>query len=453
MITSHQLPLTDLAQAADCQDPRHRRVSVPMRNSSEEGRVCRGAGSPRALGTGLWGTAAIVAVCMAGSACQPDTRMSMEQFLAMQQQQQETGAPGFPSVEGLTTQPTSMPASQPALEPWATGPYRVGPGDVLTIAISGLDKLGLPASCTPRVTEKGEVILPSVGAVPVDGMTLDEVEAAILAKYSPQYIKDTQVSAQIIEYKPISVMVFGDIFRSSLGGDQQSIELRRNKASVLQAMLVAGGPIDFGGRVTLIPARYPDQTVTFELGRREDLVRAARIGSIQDDDILIVDGRPNNVVYVQGLVNSPGPIPMARSATLSVLQAIGAAGGTLLAFEPREATLMRRKPDGELTRVKVDLDRIKLGKTPDIALAAGDVLIVPHNVATRVEEYIARAFTLRIGTGVETTYNPWTEYYMKRSNEISGNGNGGFFSSFYSQLTNQLGQLGVVTQPQAPTGP
>jgi len=317
----------------------------------------------------------------------------------------------------------------------------------LTIHISGMEKLGLPATYTPRVRDNGEVILPSVGGVFVDGLTLDELEDAIRAAYTPKYIRDTQITAQVTEYKMIGIVVLGDLFRSSVGR-YEAIELRRDRASVLYAIMAAGSPRDFGGRVTLIPARAPDQPVVFDMNVSEDQARAARVGSVKDADLLIVDARPNDAVYVQGLVNHPGPVPLMRGATLSVLQALGAAGGTMLAFEPHEATLIRRKDNGDLWRVKVDLDRIKLGEDPDLALAAGDVLIVPHNAATRVEEFIARSFMLRIGTGIETTYNPWTEYYLRRDAELNDTGEG-FFDSLTSQLTNQLGNL-VTPTPAAP---
>lgn len=388
--------------------------------------------------------AAVVLFGVGTSGCQPDTRMSVDEFLAIQRMQ---GMPPATS-QPVGSQPAAVAASRPALAPWDPGPYRVGPGDVLTISISGMEKLGLPSTYTPRVRDNGEVILPSVGGVFVDGLTLDELEDAIRAAYMPKYVTDTQVIAKVAEYKMIGVVVLGDLFRSAVGR-YQAIELRKDRASVLHALMAAGSPRDFGGRVTLVPARAPDQLVVFDLNELEDQARAARIGSIREADVLIVDARENDAVYVQGLVNRPGPILLTRGATLSVLQAIGAAGGTLLAFEPHEATLMRRQESGELFRVKVDLDRIKLGQDPDLALAAGDVLILPHNAATRVEEFIARSFTLRIGTGVETTYNPWTEYYLRRDAELNNNGDG-FFDSLTSQLTNQLGNLVTPTPAAAP---
>ena len=355
--------------------------------------------------------------------CQQDTRMSLQQF--------------------IETEPVPLVASsQPAgvtIAPWAPGPYRVGPEDVLSIKIAGLEPTGATAEAVPtyRVTEKGELNLPSVGGIVVNGMTLDQVETTIQAAYSPKYIKETQVTAQVVSYKLINVIVVGDTFRFSTSGSQ-IVELRRDRSSVIQAILASGGASEFGGRVTHIPAKAPGQVTIYEMNNQEHLARAARIGSVEEGDLLIVDSRANDSIYVYGLVNSPGAIPVGRAAVLSVMQAIGAAGGTRHEFEPREATLMRRRSDGSLARVKINLDRVKQGIDPDLALAAGDVLVLPHNTATRIEEYIARYFQPRIGVGIDTTYNPWTLYYLQKNAEMTDQG---IFDSIAGQIPGVLPNL------------
>jgi len=364
-------------------------------------------------------TPALLIICVQAG-CRSDTRMSLQQF--------------------LETEPVPLVASsQPAgvtIEPWAPGPYRVGPGDVLSISIKGLEPTGPTTEAGPtyRVTEKGEVLLPSVGPVAVNGMTLDEIESAVQAVYSPKYIKETQVTAQVASYRLINVIVVGDTFRFSTSGSQ-IVELRRDRTSVLQALLASGGASEFGGRITHVPAKAPSQVTVYEMNNQEHLARAARVGTVDEGDLLIVDSRANEAIYVYGLVNSPGAIPVGRAAMLSIMQAIGAAGGTRHEFEPREATLMRRRPDGSLARVKIDLDRIKQGIDPDLALAAGDVLVLPHNAATRIEEYIARYMQPRLGWGIDTTYNPWTLYYLQKNAEYTDEG---LFESIAGQIPGVL---------------
>ncbi len=384
----------------------------------------RGGTRPLAVALGALGM-----ILCAG--CRQDTRMSLQQFI---------------EAEPVPLVASSQPAGA-AIQPWAPGPYRVGPGDVLRIRIAGLEPTGPTAEAIPtyRVTEKGEVILPSVGAVVVNGMTLDEVETTIQAAYSPKYIKETQVTAQVESYRLVNVIVVGDTFRFSSSGSQ-IVELRRDRTSVLQAILASGGASEFGGRVTHVPAKAPGQVTVYEMNNQEHLARAARIGTVEEGDLLIVDSRANDSIYVYGLVNTPGAIPVGRAAMLSVMQAIGAAGGTRHEFEPREATLMRRRADGSLARVKIDLDRIKQGIDPDLALAAGDVLVLPHNTATRIEEYIARYFQPRIGVGIDTTYNPWTLYYLQKNAEMTDRG---IFDSIAGQIPGVLPNMIMNRLPAA----
>jgi protein involved in polysaccharide export with SLBB domain len=218
------------------------------------------------------------------------------------------------------------------------------------------------------------------------------------------------VTVEVTEYHLMDVMVLGDVARPS------TVELRRDRMSVLHALLAAGGPVEFEGRVTIIPAHDPDDPVRFDLGDAPELAQAAKAGVLKDGDVMIVDRRPQSAVFVLGLVNLPGPVPMPRATSLSVLQALGSAGGTRLEFQPKDATVLRRNPDGTVLRVRLDLQRTMNGDDPDIRLAAGDILLVPHNADTRIEEFIAR--NLRMGFGLDATFNPWGYYYFREDQKL-----------------------------------
>jgi polysaccharide export outer membrane protein len=312
-----------------------------------------------------------------------------------------------------TTQPAGVAAKVqlPAQAPKPSGPYRVGPGDVLEVTLAGLEEVGLTGALSLRVSEQGTVTMDPVGSIHVADLTLDQVESAIHDAYVPKYIKETQVSANIISYRMIDVIVLGAVQQPT------PIELRGDKSSLLHAILAAGGPTEVAdGRITLLKVRTPDEPVVYDLNARSDLVRAAQPGTVEHSDVIIVERGTNDYIYVQGLVNTPGPVPMPPRTQMSVLQAIGAAGGTLHAFSPREATLMRRKPDGDLIRVRLDLHALARGEDPDLALAPGDMVYVPHTSGTRFEEFLAR--TLYFRAGVDATYNPWTYYFFRKDIEV-----------------------------------
>lgn len=346
----------------------------------------------------LVGAGLLVAV-MVGCA-PPDTRISIDEFLAMQQPAPTTQASRDVSNVTVPIQP-----------PESSGPYRVGTGDVLEVTIAGLEDVGLEGSFSLRVSEQGTVTMDPVGAIRVADLTLDQVESTIHGAYVPKYIKETQVSAKIVSYRTIDVIVLGEVRAPT------PIELRGDKSSVLRAVLAAGGMTAVAdGRVTLLKVQSPNEPAVFDLKNRVDLLRAAQPGTVGNSDVLIVERGANDYVYVQGLVNSPGPVLMPQGTRMSVLQALASVGGTLHAFAPKEATLMRRQPDGELIRVRLDLHRLALGEDPDPALAAGDMVHVPHTSNTRFEEFLARTLYFRVG--VDATYNPWTYYFFRKDLDV-----------------------------------
>jgi protein involved in polysaccharide export with SLBB domain len=368
-------------------------------------------GAPRSLILGL----AVLSMVTPWGCQQPDTRMSVETFL---------------TAEGgvAATQPSATPP-----RPWSPGPYRLGPGDVVNVTISAAEGAPAPAQ-TVQIDENGEMPLPAVGMLKVGGMTLSEAEEAVKKACAAQYAKPPLVTVSVNTYRSIDVIVLGEIRLPA------PVSLRRDRTSVLQAILAAGGPTpDASGQVTLIPARNPDQTLELNLNRREDIIRAAQIGALQDSDVLIVERRNADAVYVEGLVNTPGHVPLPKGATMSALQAIAASGGTLLAFDPREATLIRRKPTGDLIRVKLELHKILAGEQPDVALAAGDIVLVPHNFDTRLEEFLAKTSAFR--WGVDTVYNPWSDFYFRQSIKATRASNGG------NDAFSVIGQLQTVAPP------
>jgi len=113
--------------------------------------------------------------------------------------------------------------------------------------------------------------------------------------------------------------------------------------------------------------------------------------------MVVVEAATPNTIFVGGLVIAPRPQSYPPGVRVSVLQALAAAGGLRLDVFPREATLIRRAPDGRDVHVKLDLNRLKNNRDPNFLLAAGDVLWVPHTVETRIHEWIGQNISLRAG--------------------------------------------------------
>ena len=121
--------------------------------------------------------------------------------------------------------------------------------------------------------------------------------------------------------------------------------------------------------------------------------------------MVTVEAAKPNTVFVGGLVMSSRPQDYPPGVRITVLQAIAASGGLRTDVLPTEATLIRRMADGHDVHVKLDLDQITAGKEPNIALAAGDILWVPHTAATRIEEWVSRNIYFRAGASTALDVN------------------------------------------------
>ena len=81
-----------------------------------------------------------------------------------------------------------------------------------------------------------------------------------------------------------------------------------------------------------------------------------------------------DIVYVLGDVGRPGGYPMTNNdGTLTVLQAIAAAGGTASSAVPSHTRLIRRTSVGGYQSDPVPFSAMQKGKKPDIQLQAGDM--------------------------------------------------------------------------------
>jgi len=83
-------------------------------------------------------------------------------------------------------------------------------------------------------------------------------------------------------------------------------------------------------------------------------------------------------VYVDGAVAAPGQIEGKMSRPITLLQAIARAGGLTERASQRGVHVLRKAADGSQTRIPVNLRDLRKGKSDDIVLEDGDVVVVPE---------------------------------------------------------------------------
>jgi len=331
--------------------------------------------------------AAVLGLAIVGCS---DHRISLGEFLEMQQE----------ACKAATTQPTTQPAARKALAEIIDkhlGPYKVGPSDVMVINLTGANQAQIVSPVQVRVDRNGMIELPLVGSIKVTGMELEDVDKAVRKAYVPKVYQQVVVHTTLVTPADTNVIVSGAVVAPGL------VRLRRTERNLLFAINTAGGISQAAsGKATLRRLRRPTEVVTLDLMDPVQLKAALTLDPLEPGDMIYVHPATPNMVFVGGLVNAPRPQTYPAGVNITILQALAASGGLRTDVTPREATLIRHMPDGRDVHVKLDLDRITSGKDPNITLAAGDILWIPHTIETRIQDWINRNIFIR--GGVTVTY-------------------------------------------------
>ena len=322
---------------------------------------------------------------------------------------------------------TAVPAAEIDLAALALAevhPYQVKSGDVLSIRMFGLgEDRYTPVALDLRVHDDGAIAPPLVGPIQVQGLTLIQVEQALIAAHVPKVVKDLSVFVQLGDAETTTVLVFGAVANPGLE------KLRQNERNILYALAAAGG---FGeaaraqgfsrettGRVRYRPINPQRQEVVYDLNDMNGLRSVLQAPPLESGDVLVVDAAETSAVYVDGIVNRPGPIMIPPRSTLSVLRAVTAAGGLRDLLTVRDATLIRTASDGADLHVKLNLSEMFAGREPDIALRPGDILHIPHTLDTFAQDWFFR--NMMPGPfNVSLHYDPLAQYNATRALENNG---------------------------------
>ncbi|MEJ2184881.1 MAG: SLBB domain-containing protein [Gemmatimonadota bacterium] len=261
-------------------------------------------------------------------------------------------------------------------EPMAMGPvppsYVLGPGDELVLILTG----DVEKAYTLDVTREGFIVIPQVGQVWVNGLTLEQLRNRLFTELGKAYsgIKrgssaTTHFDVSLGRLRANQLFLTGDVQRPGS-------YLASPIASVLNALYLAGGPTPDGS--------FRDVRImrNGEVARHVDLYDYLLHGNNLDSVLL----QPGDVVFVpvhgdqvaiRGEVTRPAIYEMKPGETL--LDLIRFAGGLTTPASLRRARITRILPPNERTQpgvdrvvLEVDLAAVMRGEQPAPALRAGD---------------------------------------------------------------------------------
>lgn len=115
--------------------------------------------------------------------------------------------------------------------------YRLGPGDEISVRIKGQPTHSLEKT---KISPTGTIYHELVGEISVAGMTTNQVTERLTNDLS-EYLKNPQVSVQLVEAASVKISVFGEVRRP--GAIVMSRPMR-----LLDAISEAGGFADTGSK-------------------------------------------------------------------------------------------------------------------------------------------------------------------------------------------------------------
>jgi polysaccharide export outer membrane protein len=243
---------------------------------------------------------------------------------------------------------------------------RLSPGVLLHFGVYNAPEM----EATLRVASDGSILVPLAGSMQVAGMTITEARVAIrTALVSGEFIKDPQVSLDIVQLAPGYVTILGEV--------QTPGKFQILSAMPLQsALALAGGETLEAGDD--IEVRHP--------GGVESVVNHLRnvTGSNRDsvDSITVVPGdtvtvKRAGIIYVLGAVHRPGGYLMLNKGSLNLLEAVSLAGGTML--EAADAVRILHRHDDQVVEEKIKYSDMTVGRIPPPALGDKDIVYVPSS--------------------------------------------------------------------------
>ena len=258
----------------------------------------------------------------------------------------------------------SVPKPQPSIQsaPDPSALIKLGPGDLMEVNVYNVPELTTKA----RVSNSGDIYLPLIDYVHVDGLTQEEAQALIEKRLADGgFVRSPHVTIFVDDAASQGVTVIGEVGKPGIYPDPSDHKL-------YEVVSEAGGFTAAASRKIAVIRRNQSEAIHIELPRNlaDDL--SGNI-DIQPGDTITVPRAP--IIYVVGDVGRPSGL-LVDNGTLTVLQALALAGGTNRTAKMGGARIIRKTPAG-MTETNLQLKKMLEAKVPDVTLQADDILFVP----------------------------------------------------------------------------
>ena len=239
---------------------------------------------------------------------------------------------------------------------------KLGPGDLIEVNVYNVPELTTKA----RVSNAGDVYLPLIDYVHVEGLTQEEAQTLIEKRLEDGgFVRSPHVTIFVDEATSQGVTVIGEVSRPGIYPDIADHRL-------YELISEAGGFSAAASRKIAILRQNQPDPIRVELPRNLADDPSGNI-EIQPGDTITVPRAP--IIYVVGDVGRPSGF-LVDNGSLTVLQALALAGGTNHTAKLSGARIIHKTPTG-MVETKVEIKKMLEAKAPDQPLQADDILFVP----------------------------------------------------------------------------
>jgi len=270
----------------------------------------------------------------------------------------------IPSMAQAVSTPPSTQSTYSS--PKAT-PLLLNGGDLIDVQVFSTPEL----SGHLRVDQNGLITLPVGGEIDVRGLTAKQLGRAIEKRLkSAQLMQDPHVSVLVSEYVTQKVTVLGQVKKPGpfpFFGNQ----------SLYDVLSAAGGVSQDAGSTITISHRNDSEPPEIIQVHSPNFSAVQHNTQIAPGDTIVVSQA--DPVYVVGSVGRQGSFPILNGVPLTVLNVLALASGLSPTAAGSKASIVRQTPNGEVTTIPLNLDRILNRKAPNITLEAADILVVPSS--------------------------------------------------------------------------
>ncbi len=284
----------------------------------------------------------------------------------------QVASPSSPSVGSPAQSTPSTPAVAPSSGTTLTADQSVlypqtpetllAAGDQITIRLFG----DTDYNFSGRISVDGTVLLPLLGVVHLEGMSITQAEIAIARQLDAAGMyRDPQVILGVSGESPSSVV--------TLGGEMHAVVPVAGARTLYGIIATGGGLPNTASRTVQIIRPGRAEPISVELGTDPAHSRAGLVPVFAGDTVLVSH---LGVIYVAGEFRSPGVVQMTNYNPLTLTQVSAMVGGPVWDAKYGELHIIRTVGDHR-TVTTLNIKDVLYGKKPDPIMEPNDIVFLP----------------------------------------------------------------------------